>query len=787
MLVAVFMFTTALLSLFTATKKLTDNRWKINLSDGVHSTAAIVASQLVHLASSGELREGTVVDIRDTVVHHVESKHFVFVLSIEIVAQGVPKIGNPVERKVGAGGGVEPSTAGPVQPAWQQQAGAPYNNNGAGQYGAPNPAPAPQPYGGYGAPNAYGAPPPMGNNFTAMGYGGGPPAQGVPKPYDAPPPNPYGSPQQQKPQQYQGGPPPVSNAYGAPAMPPQYRPAAGGAIARNEAPPNLVPISSLNAFNNKWTIKARVTQKSEIRRYSNARGEGKFFSFDLLDAENGEIRVVGWNTECDRFFDQVQIGTVYTLTKASLRNKRSNYNQTRHHFEIHLESGSILTPVEDENAIPKISFSFVPLAALEDTPPGVVLDVIAVVESIADPMEISRKDGTQVAKRSVNIRDASGRSIELTLWGGYTSNPGDKIGAAVASGHHPIVAVKGARVGDFNGKTLSTVSSSTVLLDPVDPPEAGQLRSWYDNGGAAQAAQALSMARTGGGRVDRRVSVAQIKGERLGSDGKAAWVQVLAQVAFVRNESYAYPACPLPYNGKQCSKKLTDQTGDGTSWLCERCHASVPAPDWRYILSLQVADHTEASWVTAFNEVGPELMGMPAQELKALADAGDSRFPIAFRDVQFRLMAFKLKISEETYNDETKMRSTVVRVDPVDYSQETQWTLNAINRLERGDSAYPEVTSSGAGGPAPAAGGLPAGGYGHAAPYGGDYGYGGGGGAGNPHGMYGGGAAGNAIAGSGYTGGYYQGGGGYGGGYGTGYGAPQQQPQRHGGYGGGGF
>ena len=38
-------------------------------------------------------------------------------------------------------------------------------------------------------------------------------------------------------------------------------------------------------------------------RYTNARGEGKFFSFDLLDAQGGEIRVVCWN-------DQVRRGPV---------------------------------------------------------------------------------------------------------------------------------------------------------------------------------------------------------------------------------------------------------------------------------------------------------------------------------------------------------------------------------------------------------------------------------------------------------------------------------------------
>lgn len=65
--------------------------------------------------------------------------------------------------------------------------------------------------------------------------------------------------------------------------------------------------------------------------------------------------------------------------------------------------------------------------------------------------------------------------LQLTLWGQYCTNPGDRLEMEV--GRHPILAVKGARVGDFNGKNLSTVNSSVVNVDP-DIPEAGALRHW---------------------------------------------------------------------------------------------------------------------------------------------------------------------------------------------------------------------------------------------------------------------------------------------------------------------
>ena len=46
------------------------------------------------------------------------------------------------------------------------------------------------------------------------------------------------------------------------------------------------------------------------------------------------------------------------------------------------------------------------------------------------------------------------------------------------AGQHPVVVVKGARVGDYNGKTLSTLGSSTLLVDPPDIAEAGRERNW---------------------------------------------------------------------------------------------------------------------------------------------------------------------------------------------------------------------------------------------------------------------------------------------------------------------
>lgn len=67
-----------------------------------------------------------------------------------------------------------------------------------------------------------------------------------------------------------------------------------------------MPISGLSPYQNKWVIKARVTAKAPIRHWSNAKGEGKLFSMDLMD-ESGQIRVTAFRDLVDKFYDMIEV------------------------------------------------------------------------------------------------------------------------------------------------------------------------------------------------------------------------------------------------------------------------------------------------------------------------------------------------------------------------------------------------------------------------------------------------------------------------------------------------
>eukprot|EP00057_Strongylocentrotus_purpuratus_P028610 XP_011683084.1 PREDICTED: replication protein A 70 kDa DNA-binding subunit [Strongylocentrotus purpuratus] len=80
------------------------------------------------------------------------------------------------------------------------------------------------------------------------------------------------------------------------------------------SPKKVQPISSLTPYQNRWTIKARVTNKTAIRTWSNARGEGKLFSMDLLD-QSGEIRCTAFKDMVDKYYEMIEIGKVKMMMK----------------------------------------------------------------------------------------------------------------------------------------------------------------------------------------------------------------------------------------------------------------------------------------------------------------------------------------------------------------------------------------------------------------------------------------------------------------------------------------
>ncbi|XP_021889906.1 LOW QUALITY PROTEIN: replication protein A 70 kDa DNA-binding subunit E-like [Carica papaya] len=667
-------------------------RFRLVLSDGTNLQQGMLGTSKNELVKNGSLQIGSVIQLTQFVCSVIQGRRIVIVVELVVILEKYDILGNPVAMPRPAepgqafteqpgkltgnpqsfggsslsGGLVDKPNAGGSsvqQPRTNQLQSNYLNNSDSGRY-PPTSSPLAYPKAELGSRFPESAPPHGVYGDQRMGFRNPGPdvSRPLPTTYNRPP-----------------------DTFHQRAVQPMY--VNRGPVARNEAPARIIPIAALNPYQGRWTIKARVTSKGELRHYNNPRGDGKVFSFDLLDADGGEIRVTCFNAVADQFYNQIEAGKVYLFSKGSLKPAQKNFNHLNNDFEIYLESTSTVQPCfEDNISIPQQRFHFRLISDVEGMENNSVVDVIGVVSSISPTSSIMRKNGTETQKRILQLKDTSGRSVELTLWGNFCNAEGQTLQNLCDSGVYPVLAVKSGRVNDFNGKAVGTISTSQLFIEP-DFPEAHKLKQWFDKEGRSTPSISISKEVSSVGKADARKTISQIKDERLGTSEKPDWITVSATIIYMKSDNFCYTACPIMIGDRPCNKKVTNN-GDG-KWRCDRCDQCVDECDYRYIIQFQVQDHTGITWVTAFQEAGEDIMGISAKDLYYLKyeNQDDEKYAEVIRRVVFMRYVFKLKIKEETFSDEQRVKATVVKAEKVNYSFETRFLLDMMNKLKERDSS----------------------------------------------------------------------------------------------------
>nr|XP_019952556.1 PREDICTED: replication protein A 70 kDa DNA-binding subunit-like isoform X3 [Paralichthys olivaceus] len=428
----------------------------------------------------------------------------------------------------------------------------------------------------------------------------------------------------------------------------------------------VMPIETLHPYLSRWTIRARVTNKSNIRTWSNSKGEGQLFTFEIVD-ESGEIRVTAFNKEVDKFFSLVEQGKVYYISKATLKVANKQYTKVKNQYEITLHAQSSVVLCDDSQGVPTLHCDFVPIAELENRDKDAIIDVIGVCKSVEDVSRITTKTSREVSKRALSLIDATGTVVTVTLWG----EEAEKFDGR----EQPVVAIKGARLSDFGGISLSALFSSTVMVNP-DIPEAFRLRAWYDQGGFTLKSQSLTNTRSAssGTKINWK-TLSDVKNENMGHGEKADYFSCVATLLYTRKENCLYQACP----SADCKKKVIDQQNG--MYRCEKCNREFPNFQYRLLLSANLADFGQNQWVTCFQETAEVLLGHSAQTLGELRDTDETTFDEVFQKAHFKTHIFKNKVKIETYNDETRVKVTVIEVQPLDHREYSRRLLSNIRSL----------------------------------------------------------------------------------------------------------
>jgi len=438
------------------------------------------------------------------------------------------------------------------------------------------------------------------------------------------------------------------------------------------------PISSLNPYVKRFRIKGRVTNKGDMRTWQNAKGSGSLFSFDLLDAEGGEIRATCFQEMATKLFSIIVVGQVYVVSNGQVKMANKKFSTLKGEYELTLNNQTHVMAVQDDTSIKLMHYNFTKLAELEALPENRVVDVIGVLREAAPLEEFTAKSGKDLVKRDLTILDDSNAECKLTLWGVQARLE------TAGWGENAIVAVKGVRVSEFNGKSLNSLNSTQMLVN-ANIPEAEALKTWFENDFSASSVKSLTVQgeRGGGGGpvtfADRK-TFKQITDEGFGFGEKPDYVTMRATVINVKYDQENgpwYHACP---EGDKPFKVV--QEGN-SAWRCEKLNKTFPNKTNRYVLPVHMADHTGSHFTTYFDDIAKQMLdGRSADELQELQESDAVAFEGVFKKAMFTDYVVRMRVKNETYNEEARMKYSIVKCQPVDYAKECASLIADIKHID---------------------------------------------------------------------------------------------------------
>jgi replication factor A1 len=235
----------------------------------------------------------------------------------------------------------------------------------------------------------------------------------------------------------------------------------------------VTPIADLDPFRTRWAILARVTHKSPIRTYNNSNSNGKLFNITFVD-NTGEISAIGFNEQCDNFYDNIEPNHVYYVFGGNFKVSNKKFSKVNNDYELVFTKNTIIELCDNQMDADKIiakPYTLCPLDQIANKQDNDLVDVIGIVNFVGQLNNIQIKStGKNVFLRDIQIADSNNFCIKATLWDKQAEE-------FILKNENTVILVKGARVREYNGHNLN-FGNADIQFNP-DIPEAIQLRNLY--------------------------------------------------------------------------------------------------------------------------------------------------------------------------------------------------------------------------------------------------------------------------------------------------------------------
>ena len=442
--------------------------------------------------------------------------------------------------------------------------------------------------------------------------------------------------------------------------------------------PMYTSLKQLTTFSRDFIIYVRILKKSTIKIFNSNNNinnpnkhSGKLFSFIVLDKDENEMQCTCFNKAADKFFNIITEGKIYEIKGGYVKINDKKFTTIKSDYKIVLDENSVITEKKDDGRIKSNILKIVKISEIQNLNLYSVIDLCVVVLEIGEITIKHTRNGEQPMKKII-IGDTSKYKIEFSLWRNHSS---------IELKINDILLINNAKVGEFNGRNLSTFDETSIKINPSNSiKEVFELGNFIKNFKGEYDELSYEFTQNKNKENDN-YDISYMK-DTLDSidvieDSSSINKICVTITQIIHNEKNFYLGCC----DRNCKKKLIYEE-DKNIYLCPSCKKNYDNPHCYFTLSLRVKDASCEHWIDIFDKTAESILKITAEEYKnILKNRNESKLKEISNLIEFKQFYFWVKPKLHMYNSVSKKKLYAYKIEPVDVKNNSKKIIKYIKEL----------------------------------------------------------------------------------------------------------
>ena len=389
------------------------------------------------------------------------------------------------------------------------------------------------------------------------------------------------------------------------------------------------------------------------------------------------MQITCFSKGVDKFFDLVQENKVYAIIGGYIKLNDRKFYCGKNISEYRLildENASIKEMVDDGSIENNTSCNFMKINKALEINVYSVVDLCVYVLECGEAQLKNTKNGEQYLRKLI-VCDDSEYKIELTLW---------RIHATINLEKNQFLVIKNAKIGEFNGRNISSYDDTSILVNPQNYKEVEELKIFMENfRGEFKSLKNLNNEEKNykenngiGSMVYYMTEILDILDNDHGKNEFNTYKIKGTITQIIHNERNFYAGCPEISCKRKC---VYNEQKD--EWFCNHCSNMIKKPCYYYNLSIRVKDCSCEQWIDLFGVNAEKILKINAEDYRNLLLSGDSEKLKEINDnIEFKTFYFTIKPKIHMFNGNIKKKLYTHKLEPVDHRNETKRIIELLNK-----------------------------------------------------------------------------------------------------------